>query len=330
LNLLAHHLLIFFAYVSSASRLPLLCLLGKDFAYSSISFALDRRGLIESIVLTVANHPAQALWMRALRRAKVHMIWYSQAAKQIVYASDNLDSAVPNYRWIRVDTHWVWTHAFAEYLGVLCHDKTIEVVGPIVWYLPKIKSPAKDTIEIVVFDVSPYSDEIALAYGEIPNYYHPNNLFSFVQDVISLRCALEKTFHLPVSFRLKTKRGYNAAYDKAYFDYLEKMDSQGSVSLEHHSANIYALISGSHLVIAYPFTSPPYIAEFLKVPSIYYDPTKSIVRDDFGDSPSLISFANTPESLLDAAVSALSGVFSKEAKATGNYGETKAKLGIIN
>lgn len=313
LRLLVKHIILFFAYHSAVFRLPQLSLLGKDFAYSSISFELDRCGLIESIVLTCGNHPAQPLWTRALLRAKVHMIWYSQAAKQIIYASDKLDAAIPNYRWIRVDAHWVWTHAFAEYLNALIGHTSAVAVGPIVWCMPEITPPAKDAIEIAIFDVSPYSNEIAFAYGEIPNYNHPDNLFSFIQDVISLKSGLERTFHLPVSFRLKTKRWYNAAYDRAYFDYLEKLRSLGAISLEHHATNVYSLISSSHLVIVYPFSSPAYIADHLSVPSIYYDPTRSILRDDFGDSPSLIKFANSPEALLDAAVSALSSVFSKAA-----------------
>lgn len=314
IRLLINHIILFFAYQSAVFRLPQLSLLGRDFAYSSISFELDRSGFIESIVLTCANHPAQPLWMRALRCANVHMIWYSQAAKQIVYTSDDLDSPIPNYRWIKVDKHWVWTHAFAEYLEAVIGDTSAEAVGPIAWCMPETNSLAKDVIEIGICDVSPYSDEIAFAYGEIPNYNHPNNLFAFVQDVTSLKSRLEKTFHLPVSFRLKTKRGYNAAYDRAYFDYLETLNSTGMISLEHHSINIYSFISRSHLVIAYPFTSPAYIADFLNVPSIYYDPTKSIARHDFGDSPSLIHFANCPEELLEASISALRKTFPCEDK----------------
>lgn len=313
LRLVGKHLALLFCYMVAATRLPQLSLLGRDFAYSSISFELDRLGLIEAIVLTISSYASQPLWVRELRSAKVHMVWYAQNFKPIVYAADKLESDIPNLRWIRVDTHWVWTHAFAEYLKGLGQDNAIEVVGPIIWYLPEINTPAKNVIEIVIFDISPFNNEVALGGGEITNYNHPDNLFSFIQDIISLKSKIEKTFHLPVSFRLKTKRGYNAIYDRAYFDYIEKLNSLGAISLEHHSTNIYSLISGSHLVIVYPFTSPAYIAEALGVPSIYYDPTKSIVGQNFGDSQSLINFADSPEELFNVAISALSKVFSNEA-----------------
>ena len=313
LQLLANHFIILFSYELAVFRLPLLSLLGRDVAYSSISFELDRRGFIESIILTISSYTSQPLWVRRLCRAKVHMVWYAQNFKPVVYVADNLESYVPSLRWIRVDTHWVWTNAFAEYLRSLGHDKAIEVVGPIVWYLPEINTPPKNVIEIVVFDISPFSNEVALGGGHITNYNHPDNLFSFVRDVTSLKSGIEKIFHLPVSLRLKTKRGYKTGYDRTYFDYLEKLNSSGSISLGDHLINIYSLISRSHLVIVYPFTSPAYIADYLNVPSIYYDPTNSIMRHDFGDSPSLINFANTPEGLLSASISALSRSFPDEA-----------------
>lgn len=310
-RLLVNHLILFFSYMSAVFQLPQLSLLGRDFAYSSISFELDRRRLIESIVLTISSYARQPLWGRALHHAKVHMVWYAHNFKPIVYAVDKMESDIPNLRWIRVDTHWVWTHAFAKYLKNLCHPNTIEVVGPIVWYLPKINIPETNTISIVIFDISPFNDEVALGGGEITNYNHPNNLFSFIQDIISLKLEIEKYFNLPVSFRLKTKRGYNAVYDRAYFDYIGDLNSSGYISLEHYSTNVYSLISQSHLVISYPFTSTAYIAESLGVPSIYYDPTNSIVGHHFGDSQSLINFSGSPKELINAAISALKQSFRK-------------------
>ena len=313
LRLAVSHLILFFAYVSAVFRLRQLSLLGGDFAYCSIATELDRRGLIESIVVTISSIASQPLWARNLQRANVHMAWYAQNFKPIVHSADGLESDIPTLRWMRVDTHWVWTHALARYLRSLGQDKAIEVVGPILWYLPEMSTPAKSAIEILVLDNSPFDDETALRNGEIVNYNHPDNLFSFVRDVTALKPELEKTFRLRVSFRWKTARGYRPGYDKAYFDHLEALNSRGSISLEHYSANMYSLISSSHLVIVYPFSSPAYVADFLHVPSIYYDPTNSVSRHDFGDAPSLISFANTPDKLLSAAISALTGVFAVEA-----------------
>lgn len=313
-QLIFRHLALFFSYFSAVCRRPQLALIAKDFAYSSISFEMDRRKYMSAIVLTTSSYPSQPLWLRALRHCKVHLVWYAQNFKPIAYSADNLTSNVPSARWMRIDTHWVWTKTFADYIRGLRHDTATETVGPILWYLPELNSPSKSAAHITIFDTSPYSDQVAVeSGGEITNYNSANNLFSFIRDVISLKPQLESAFRLPVTFHLKTKRGYIDIYDQAYFEYLDKLDSENIITLEPPSENMYALVSNSHLVIVYPFSSPAYIADFLKVPSIYYDPTNSIVRHDFGDAPSLINFANTPETLFEAAASAISLAFPRAA-----------------
>ncbi len=303
--LLWKHIVLFVSYLIAVIRLPQLSLLAKEFAYSSISLALDKNEVIDSVILTCSNYTEQPIWIRGLSNARSHMLWYAQAWKPITYAHNNLESTVPNLRWIRVNTHWVWTISFANYLKELGLGDDIRTVGPILWYLPEVSTPDNGLIKITIFDVSPFSDEIALEIGQITNYHHPNNLFSFIRDLVSLKTDLENHFELPVLFCLKTKRGYKSLYDKAYFDYLSELDCKRIITLEDYSINLYSLISESNLVIAYPFTSATYIADMLNVPRIYYDPTKSIVRNDFADSKSLMRFANTPESLFDATINAL-------------------------
>ncbi|MDB5810211.1 MAG: hypothetical protein JWN94_2333 [Betaproteobacteria bacterium] len=301
------HFWLWFSYTLATLRSPVLSLLARDFAYARVMSALDQRGLIDAVVLTCAVVQSQPLWQRVLKKAKTHMIWYAQNWKPVSYASDQAQSDLPSLRWIKVDTHWVWTRAFANYLGSLGQiDTTREVVGPIMWYLPEERRQlATDSIEIVVFDVPPYGDDVALESGELPNYYSPSNLLRFVEDVVSIRAAIEEAHKLPVRFRLKTKRGYNVAYDRSYFDHLSQLGKSGTLLLEHHSTNVYSLVSSCHLVIAYPFTSAAYVAEFLKVPAVFYDPTGSIVRVDFTDEPSRCTFAGSLSALKKTAINAL-------------------------
>lgn len=312
-RLLINHMALFFAYLIAISRSPQLSLLGRDMAYSQVMFELDRRRLIDAVIFTTSNFMRQPLWSRVLSGASVHTVWYAQNFKPIIYKSDALESDVPNVRWIRGGTHWVWTIAYGEYLKSLGLGADMQIIGPVLWYPPVQSTPDKNSIKIALFDVSPFHDNVALLYGDISNYNHPDNLFLFMRDVTALKAALEERFGMPVTLSLKTKRGYNAAYDRPYFDHLEALAAQGVITLEHHAMNMYSLISGSHLVIVYPFSSPAYIADFLGVPSVYYDPTGAVSRHDFGDAPSLIDFADSPASLLNVATLALSKVFTNEA-----------------
>lgn len=305
LGMAARHLLLLFEYAFASIRFPAISLLARDIPYGAAVDGLERRGLIASVVLTGSNYTSQPLWSRVLPRSKIHMVWYSQSAKPITYSADGIESDTPNLRWIRIGTLWLWTRALAEYARRLIPDTTIEAVGPILWYLPEIKRPPQDRLCIAIFDVPALTDGVALSVGLFPNYYHVANLSAFLDDIIGLKAGLEERFHLPVSFVLKTKRQYHSTNDRSYFDYLEQLGSNGTITLVHYETNMYSLISASHLVMAYPFSSPAYVADALGIPSIYYDPTGLIVRCDFGDPPSKIRFAANRKELCDASIAAL-------------------------
>jgi hypothetical protein len=307
LRLVIRHVFLFLEYHYAVLRVPVLSLISREFAYGSIAFELDRRAQIQSIILTCSSCACQPLWVRSLRHAQVHMIWYSQNWKPASYRSDGLSSDLPALRWIRVDSHWVWTKAFAKYLIGLGHgDTKIHVVGPIVWYLPQAGHRNRNEIRILAFDVPAVTDKMMLEMvGEISNYYHPDNLRSFVSDIVALKPALNEALMSPVAVHLKRKRGMRPHYAKEYFDYIDTLSDQGVLCQAGSADNLYSLISRSHLVIAYPFTSAATIAESLGVPAIYYDPTQSIVRDDFCDSHAAVRFASSPQELLSTSIDML-------------------------
>jgi hypothetical protein len=309
--LLVKHLWFFFVCVFSMLKHPALSLLGKELAFSKVVSILDKKDCLAAVIFTCSCYTNQPLWARSLLNTQTHMIWYAQNWKPVSFKSDGLSSDSPCLHWIRVDIHWVWTKAFATYLQTLVQQTTIKAVGPIVWRLPKFSLPPEDAIKITIFDISPFYDDIAIKFGQISNYNHPDNLFMFIRDILCLKLAIESAFNKPVSISLKNKRGYDPVYAREYFDYLNDLADQGAIRLEHYSMNIYTLISESHLVIAYPFTSPAYIAEALDVSSIYHDPTGSICRQDFSDTP-LVCFTQSPSELTETAKQLLE-VFSLSA-----------------
>ncbi|MDO8652921.1 MAG: hypothetical protein Q7R66_12100 [Undibacterium sp.] len=305
IRLLALHCSSIFSFGFCMLKNPVYSLISRDFAYAAIFSEMDRRGFIDSVIFTTTNVLSQPLWTRAFINAKVHMIWYSQSQQIISYQPDFLVSDMPGLRWIRVDVHWVWTNTYAKYLRSLISRGIVEAVGPVVWSVPEISNPANQEIQVIVFDVPPFSDQVALECGEISNYFNPKNLTLFIEDLLKLKKRLESIFVLPVVLVVKMKRNYNPAYDLKYYKYLEMLGALGQIRLVSCTSNIYSLISTGRLVIAYPFTSPAYIADSLGVPSIYYDPTDAIFRNDFPDDASMIEFAAGSEQLFDKALSAL-------------------------
>jgi hypothetical protein len=291
------HVLGLVEFLMAACRCTEVALLGRDFAYVKVVVALDSSQLLQAVVTTCSSVAEQPLWGRCLTNAKVHMVWYAQNWRPVVFKADGVESEIPFMAWLRVDVNWVWTHKFAEYLHRLVGGGATYAVGPIVWRNHDLTRHEKKSFQIAVFDVSPYSDETALSYCEYPNYNHPSNLIKFVEDIIELRSIWQRLVNSRVVLRLKTKRGYLTAYDRSYFNLLEKLHAEGEIELEHHTANIFDLISSGQAVIAYPFTSPPYLADAVFVPSIYYDPTCGIMEQNFADEQTYIQFASGKEQL---------------------------------
>ena len=310
-RLLANHVAFLCSYFYATLQIPQLSLIGKDFAFGNVCRELEARGLIDSIIVTCSSHRYQPLWYRGLNRTKIHMLWYAQNWRPITYLVDQLTSEYPYLRWIRADKHWVWTKSFEKYLQSL-HARfgTVQAVGPIMWRLPpaNLSAPPIDTVKIVIFDIPPFSNDRAAMNGEISNYNHPDNLFAFLQDLLELKSRLGDVLRRPVKLCLKIKRAYHKNYARKYFDLLERLRVEGKIFLEDSTTDIYDLISSSHLAIVYPYSSPAYVADHLRVSSIFYDPTQSILKSTFADNPSLIHFANTPEDLFNTTVNILRGL----------------------
>ncbi|WP_459950508.1 hypothetical protein [Denitratisoma sp. agr-D3] len=292
LQALAEHFQALPRFLAAAARRPELALLGRDFAYIVPAMAVDNAAGMAAVVLTCTSISEQSLWGRCLRHARVHMVWYAQNWKPVVFKEGGVESDIPFLRWIRADVHWVWTKTFARYLSNVNGCSEVRAVGPIIWRLPiEGGNTISQTLYLGIFDISPYDDQVALSYCESPNFNGPANLTRFVQALLAVRRRLEDQLGAKVVLRFKTKRGYRAAYDRKYFDFIESLADGGQIEMVHYAANLFQMISQCHAVIAYPFTSPPYVAAELGVPSTFFDPTQCILQEHFADEGAAVAFA---------------------------------------
>lgn len=236
---------------------------------------LVKRHIVENIIITTSNYSSQPLWMRNLNSVRLHMVSYSQNWKPISYRENEVDSDVPNLRYMRADVHWVWTEAFAEYIQRLCGACEVKVIGPILWQMPQPSKKISTALQIAVFDVPAISDKAMLEYGEISNYFVYENIFKFLQDISLIRQMLKERINLDVQIVLKIKRGYvKSVYQAKYYDLIERLENNGLIKILPPESNIYKIILDSDLVISYPFTSINYVADYLQ--KIQYTMTRLV------------------------------------------------------
>lgn len=319
LALLAGHLVAPFIFMRAVLQAPLLALLARDVAYLPALRVINRYGLIRHIVQTNSAYISQPLWMRKSQACtfELHMVFYSQNVFAHVYRSDIGVSSLPGYRHIAADEIWVWTPGFKEYLEKLGLGSHIHVVGPILWYLwkPK-KSPAEKPLQVVVFDVTPVRDELALELGLIGNYYSASNMTLFIEDVLSVCNEMSLVLKRPIKVQLKHKRGHSALHDPGYIDRIHQLSNlkTGGLEVVEASADMYAMLETADCAIVVPYSSPAYVADHVAVPAVYYDPTQTLCATY--EKTARISFAAGRDELLAETGRLLSARHSMTAAAS--------------
>jgi hypothetical protein len=281
LQLLAQHLLAPIVFIRALIACPISILVSRDISYIPLVDWLDKKDLIEAIVITNSAFTSQPLWMKGLygQRFKLHMVWYSQNFIPKVYVGEKKGSNLPSARHMRVDVHWVWTKGFKLYLSSLNQRSEINVVGSILWYLPeKLVAINNKQLKIAVFDVMPLLDDSG-AYGAVKNYYSASTIQKFITDILGICKRIEEVSGKKITIFLKHKRkpklGINSTQ---YLDFINNIQNNNpNFKLIDSQVNLYDLIEKCAISISIPYTSTAYVAAELKKHAIYYDPLSELI-----------------------------------------------------
>jgi hypothetical protein len=328
LRFLAEHVRALVAYVVAVARCRLACTLALDLADHAMVSMLNRREVIEAVVMPHAAL-GQALWTSDLagRRFTSHFVWYSSNSTPLAHISDPVTADYAGFRQIRADVSWVWTEQFAEYLKRLGVAGAMKVVGPILWYLPDGAEapPGDDSIRIAVFDVVPVKPELEPALGIVhENYYRLERVVDFVEDVLAACHALEERTGRRVLVSLKPKRDGDVIHDPRYAAFIEEVNrSRPRVVVVPPETNVFSLIAASDAVIVIPYSSPAYVASHLGKPAIYYDPTEELFPTYEPDP--LVTFAAGREGLIETLLAAVGK--AGERALIGEAGEKRLATG---
>lgn len=276
--LLINHLFLPLKFIFKLIKFPVSGVLAKDFALSIAMNFLDKKGFIESVVITNSNGKAQPLWMRGERQFQVHMVWYSQNTRIHCYhGSEVVEKSMPHIKHISADIHWVWTESYKAYLlETLIMPSVIHVVGPILWYLDNSK--VNNLKGIAVFDVIPIVEDAWPKFGMLDNYYSAENAIKFMADLLDTLEEVNTQIRTEYKLFLKHKRDAgHVLYSRDYLDYIDDLVSQKKICLFDYQINIYEMVGNCELTIAMPYTSPVYVATEQKKPAIYFDATEQLL-----------------------------------------------------
>lgn len=226
------------------------------------------------------------LWTYQAENKGSSIILYFYSAHIYTYKSPKgkYYNELYNYRYLSWPKYYVWHDYHKKYLvSLLGEDQKnkFEIVGP-VWFessnsfdLPKI---ARGEKIISIFDINVYNSVHFLSLGHPNDYFTSETLLKFHNDIIEVIGKCKNTIGI-----LKNKRAKSKFDSKSYNLKLETLYKKNrSVLKTDASLDAHSLIENSVASINIPFTSTAHVANYLGIPSVYYDPVQQIQPDDRG------------------------------------------------
>jgi len=285
---LRFHFESFWGYIALVYHTPIACLLWRDYSEHSIASTLNSKSHIEAIIVTNSNWAQQFLWMNNLpeRSYKIYLGLYSVNSSPLTYKNDNLTASHPSLRHLKVDKIWTWNDSYQFVLqqeGIFCETET---VGPVIWRPTTGGKNFFKTINglnISIFDVTPQNHVQLNKSGILKSYYSFENAKLFLDDILVSLFEMQSLFSCKVEVLLKHKRTRSGIYCQDYFKYIDSLanEAKNNLKIIKEDSNLFNLINQSSLVIVMPFSSPACIADYLNIPSLYYDPTGDLIEPSF-------------------------------------------------
>lgn len=216
------------------------------------------------------------LWTYEAERRGSAIIFYFYSTNTEDFKRSSVYPPIP-YGWKAMTwpRYLVWDKYQADFVRRSVRKSvTISVVGPI-WFeckpllMPQIKKPG-----IAVFDVTPQRLSSYCTFGIDYEFYIPRISKMFLEHIA------DKAQQADILMLWKGKRRIGSRAHPNYRQFAGKLSERSNVVTIDPDISALRLIESSCAVISMPFTSTALIARALGKPSIYYDPTGELQRDD--------------------------------------------------
>jgi polysaccharide biosynthesis PFTS motif protein len=169
----------------------------------------------------------------------------------------------------------VWDQGQANFVrravGV---DAKVEIAGPI-WFGDSVaEAPSVPPKTVAAFDVQPVRDSFYQTLALDFDYYTPNIVNQFLLDI---RDALE---NIDCKMTHKRKREIARLSHPHYRSVLKRLEQSMNYFSIDPDLSAASLIQDCDAVISMPFTSTALLGREVNKPSIYYDPSGLLQKDD--------------------------------------------------
>jgi polysaccharide biosynthesis PFTS motif protein len=276
-------LLVFFykltILVKSFNNSQYIYLVFREYVFDeNVYFAITKKNKMNKIITTPTAIQYQPISFEipdfAVERV---MLWYSTNSVPIKYKSrktsifeKNLENSLQR---MAIDTHWVWTNEHKKYLKKMTNS-AILVKGSMIFYNPPKKLDSNKKYDVVIFDVAPQNSKSVFK----DTIYSFPVAKEFIEDIMESVELVSQKLDRNIGIYIKHKRNFAPTHSSKYIAYIDVLAKNRQLSVLPLDSDLYETIATSKIVIGFPFTSPVIIGQELKVPSIYYSSTNTLVK----------------------------------------------------
>jgi polysaccharide biosynthesis PFTS motif protein len=155
---------------------------------------------------------------------------------------------------------------------------TINVVGPIWFETSSTEPQALPENSIAVFDVQPHRKSAHFGFSTLADYVakNPNVQTRFLEEIYTVFSE----FGVTMAFKGKREIGNRAV--KKYKNTVKRLSQSKDVVMVDPGISAIRVIEKCKGVVSMPFTSTALYLQDQGIPSVYYDPSGWIQKDDRG------------------------------------------------
>jgi polysaccharide biosynthesis PFTS motif protein len=213
------------------------------------------------------------VWTYIAEKKGSRIIFYDYSTSRANFKTKNRYPIANPWHLMNWPHYLVWNEFHAKSIrNSGQHNPIIENVGHI-WFSSGGNASEIPPDSIAVFDDEPFRPTENMTKGYAEDYYTFKTSNQFMSDIQSV---LEE---IDMNMVHKRKRIHKAAH-KSYIRRIRQLNKESNYIQIDPNADPLQVIQKTKACISMPFTSPAVIAKQEGKPSVYYDPTDIIQKDD--------------------------------------------------
>ena len=237
---------------------------------------LSRDVLAREYMFSLSNSVYRPLWTYAAERRGSTITMFNYAASFYRFKTDrgypHLELGFESMTWPRV---LLWSEPLVTFSRAnLKRVRAVELVPPICFSDSEEELPRSDRPCVAVFDVTPVRPACLPPFVPEIDYRNFEVGKRFLEDVYS---ALVE---LGYDMMWKRKRAFGSRHDRRYVRLAGEVSVRPGVLDVPPGISAFRVVDACRAVISMPFTSTGLIGVARSRPSVYYDPTGVLYKDD--------------------------------------------------